>query len=134
VQKEALIAESVLLIGLMGLVLWQRRKRELKRWWQAWRAKPKRPWTLRQRTPEDCMDCRLAPAEHGPSRTQGPRPWSEVKSKRGRPKTHDSSGQAWMGNATPVKPPTNGNAVPAAVNIPPGWTHRCTGSKQLVMR
>jgi hypothetical protein len=61
-----------------------------------WRAKPKRKWTLRPRTPDDCLDCRLAHTEHGPSRAQGPRPWCEVKSKRGRPKQHDSHGQACM--------------------------------------
>jgi hypothetical protein len=95
-QAEALIAETILLVWLMGRIIWQRRKRELKRWWKAWRAKPKQPWTLRPRTPDDCMDCRLAMTEQGPSRIQVPRPWSEVKSKRGRPKTHDSSGPACM--------------------------------------
>jgi hypothetical protein len=49
--------------------------------------------------PDDCLDCRLAPAEHGPSRAQGPRPWREVKSKRGRPKKHDSRGYACMNPA-----------------------------------
>ena len=95
-QTEALIVESVLLIGLMGWVIWERRQRDLKRWWKTWRAKPKRPWTLRPRTPDDCLDCRLGPAEVDPRRTQGPRPWSEVKSKPGRPQTHDSHGHACM--------------------------------------
>jgi IS1 family transposase len=99
VQKEVLIAESVLLIWLIGLVLWQRHKRELKRWWNALWAKPKRKWTLRPRIPDDCLDCRLATAEHGPSRAQGPRSWIEVKSQRGRPKQHDSSGHACMNTA-----------------------------------
>jgi IS1 family transposase len=95
-QEEALIAESLLIVWLIGWVSWQRRKRELKRWWKAWRAKPKRKWTLRPRTPDDCLDCRLAQAEQGPGRTASPRPWREVKSKRGRPKQHDSHGQACM--------------------------------------
>jgi IS1 family transposase len=95
-QEEVLIAESLLIVGLVGLVIWQRRKRELKRWWQAWRAKPKRKWRLRPRTPEDCVDCRLAVAEQGPKRTASPRPWREVKSKQGRPKAHDSQGYACM--------------------------------------
>lgn len=98
-QEEVLIAESMLLIGLLGLVIWQGRKRELKRWWQAWRAKPNRKWTLRPRTPDDCMDCRLTHAEQGPSRAQGPRRWGEVKSRRGRPKSHESDGQACMNPA-----------------------------------
>jgi len=95
-QTEALIVESILLIWFVGWVIWERRKRDLKRWWKTWRAQPKRPWTLRPRTPDDCLDCRLGPAEVVPGRTQGPRPWSEVKSKPGRPKTHDSHGHACM--------------------------------------
>ncbi len=79
--KEVLIAESVLLVWLIGLVLWQR---------------PKRKWTLRPRTPDDWMDCRLAQAEQDPSRAEGPRPWREVKSKRGRAPKHDSHGNAGM--------------------------------------
>ena len=98
-QKEALIAERVLLVWLIGWVIWQRRKRELKRWWQGWRAKPKRKWMLRPRTADDCMDYRLVQAEQGPRRAQGPRPWREVKSKRGRPKKHDSHGHACMNTA-----------------------------------
>jgi IS1 family transposase len=96
VQNEAFIAESVLIGWLIGWVIWQRRKRELKRWWKAWRAKPKRPWTRRPGTPDDCPDCRLARAEQGPGRTANPRPWADVKSERGRPKEHDSEGYACM--------------------------------------
>jgi transposase-like protein len=93
-QKVALVIESVMILVLLGMVVWHRYQRTFKRWWKTWRAKPKRPWSLRPRTPDDCQDCRLAAAETGPSRSQGRRPWSEVKSRRGRTKKHDSSGQA----------------------------------------
>jgi hypothetical protein len=96
VQKVALLIDRVVILVLLGMVVWHRYQRTLKRWWKNWRAKPKRPWSLRPRTPDDCQDCRLAAAETGPSRSQGRRPWSEVKSRRGRPKEHDSSGQACM--------------------------------------
>jgi hypothetical protein len=95
-QKEALAAQSVVILVLLGMVLWQRYQRSLKKGWQVWRAKPKRPWTLRDREPNDCQDCRRAEAELGPGRSQARRRWSEVKSRRGRPKRYDSSGQACM--------------------------------------
>jgi hypothetical protein len=96
VQKAALLIESIMILVLLAMVVWHRYQRTLKRWWKTWRAKPKRPWSLRPRTPDDCQDCRLAEAEVGPSRSQGRRRWSEEKSRRGRPKEHDSSGQACM--------------------------------------
>jgi IS1 family transposase len=95
-QKVALLIESIIILVLWGMAVWQRYQRTVKRWWQTWRAKPKRPWRLRPRTPDDCQDCRLAEAEVGPSRSQGRHRWSEEKSRRGRPKEHDSSGQACM--------------------------------------
>jgi hypothetical protein len=94
--KEALVAQSVVTLVLLGMVVWQRYQRALKKWWQAWRAKPKRHWTLRDREPGDCLDCRLVGAEIGLGRSQARRRWSEVKSRRGRPKAYDSSGQACM--------------------------------------
>jgi hypothetical protein len=57
-QKEALLAESVVILWLLGLVLWQRYQRTLKKWWKTWWAKPKRAWTLQPRPPDDCPDCR----------------------------------------------------------------------------
>jgi len=96
VQKAALLSESITILVLLGMVVWHRYQRTLKRWWKNWRAKPKRAWSLRPRTPDDCQDWRLASAETGPSRSQGRHRWSEEKSRRGRPKAHDSSGQACM--------------------------------------
>jgi IS1 family transposase/transposase-like protein len=95
-QKVVMVMESMVIVLLLSMLLWQRHQRTFKRWWKRWRAKPKRPWTLRAREPNDCQDCRLAAAEVGPERSQARRPWSEVKSRRGRPKTHDSRGQACM--------------------------------------
>ena len=95
-QKTALMVESVLLTMLLVTVVWQSKRREVKRWWKGWRAKPKRARQLRPRTPEDCQDCRLAEAERGPERVKARERWSDVKSRRGRPKVHDSEGQACM--------------------------------------
>jgi hypothetical protein len=53
-QKVALVVESVAIMLLLSLVLWQRYERRLKKWWKSWRAKSKRAWTLRPRTPADC--------------------------------------------------------------------------------
>ncbi len=82
-QKAALLIESIMILVLVGMVVWQRYQRTLKRWWKAWRAKPKRPWSLQPRTPNDCQDCRLAAAEAGPSRSQERRRWSEVEEPAG---------------------------------------------------
>jgi hypothetical protein len=82
-QKEALVAQSMVMLVMVGMMVWQRYRRTIKKWWQAWRAKPKRPWTLHAREPNDCQDCRLASAEVGPGRSQARRRWSEVKSRRG---------------------------------------------------
>jgi transposase-like protein len=95
-QKVMFVMESVVIVLLLSMLVWQRYQRTLKRWWNTWRAKPKRAWTLRAREPNDCQDCRLAAGEVGPGRSQARRPWSAVKSRCGRPKTHDSSGQACM--------------------------------------
>jgi transposase-like protein/IS1 family transposase len=95
-QKEVLVAQSMMILVLMGVVVWQRYRRTLKKWWQAWRAKSKRRWSLHAREPNDCQDCRLASAEAGPERSQARRRWSEVKSRRGRPKMYDSDGNACM--------------------------------------
>jgi hypothetical protein len=40
VQKTAFLMESIAMLVLLGMVLWQRYQRTLKRWWKEWRAKP----------------------------------------------------------------------------------------------
>jgi IS1 family transposase/transposase-like protein len=96
VQQAVLLVESMVILVLTGMVVWQQYRRVFKRWWKARQAKPKRIWRMRPRTPDDCQDCRLAAAEMGPGRSAKRRRWVEVKSQRGRPKKHDSSGQACM--------------------------------------
>ncbi len=95
-QEAAIAIESIVILVILGLVLWERKGRTFKRWWKAWRAKPKWERQLQARTLEGCQDCRLADREHMPERTKARQPWREVKSRRGRPKTHDSNGQACM--------------------------------------
>ena len=34
-QKAALLVESIMIVVLLGVVLWQRYQRTLKRWWKA---------------------------------------------------------------------------------------------------
>jgi IS1 family transposase len=51
---------------------------------------------LRPRTPRDCQDCRTESHGEGPDLRRTARAWSEVKSTRGRPKTHNTDGQACM--------------------------------------
>ena len=56
----------------------------------------KRQRQLRPRTPRDCQDCRTESLGEGLELRRTARAWSEVKSSRGRPKTHDTDGQACM--------------------------------------
>jgi hypothetical protein len=71
VQKAARLTEGVVIRVLLGMVVWPRYQRTLKRWWKNRGAKPKRTWDLRPRPPDDGQDCRLAGAEGGPGRSQG---------------------------------------------------------------
>jgi len=89
----------VLLAVVLVIVLRHRYDRTFKRWWKGWRSKPKRMRQLRPRTPEDCQDCRLAEVERGPERVKARERWRDVKSERGRPKIHDSEGQACIESA-----------------------------------
>jgi hypothetical protein len=93
VQKATLWVESILILVLLSSVLWQRYQHFLKAWWKNWRAKPKRPWTMQPRTPDDCQDCRLAEAEGGPERSQARRRWSEVTSRQGDQKCTTAAGK-----------------------------------------
>jgi hypothetical protein len=147
VQKATLLVESILILVRLSIVLWERCQRSLKRWWKARRAKPKRRWTMQPRTPDDCQDCRSAAAEAGPGHSQVRRWWGEEKSRRGRPKTHDSSGQACKnprgeydkdtdpdvhalrrdGQRNVSEAPNNGNVGRVGVSTPHDWAHRCTG-------
>jgi hypothetical protein len=51
----------------------------------------RRPWQMRPRTPKDCPQCQCEhPHVHAPQEIT---PWSQVTSRRGRPKELDSEGQ-----------------------------------------
>ncbi len=63
---------------------------------KAAQKKAKRAWNLKPRTPKDCPDCRLESQGMLLDVQRTARPWSEVKSPRGRPKTHATDGQACM--------------------------------------
>lgn len=56
---------------------------------------------LKPRSPRQCMECRWERIVKAIAGGEAPRPWREVKSKRGRPKTHDSEGQACMDPTCP---------------------------------
>ena len=43
-QKVAVVAQSMVILVLLGVVMWQRHQLTLKEWWQTWRAKLKRLW------------------------------------------------------------------------------------------
>jgi hypothetical protein len=57
-QKAVILMESIVVLLMMGIALWERNKRTIKGWWKAWRAKLKQERHLRARTPEDCQECR----------------------------------------------------------------------------
>jgi hypothetical protein len=134
-QKTVLMLDSVWLMVLLAMVVWQSKRREIKRWWKGWRAKPKRTRELKPRSPEDCQDCGLAEAEQGPERVKAREPWSEVKSERGRPKIHDSNGQACMNPRCMYYRETDAAVHAlrwdgrrnAGANTRHGWGRRCTG-------
>ncbi len=93
-QKLVLAIECLLLLVWIGLwwdCLWA-----LYRHWKNGRPPTKREWALKPRTPEDCPTCRLEKPWVELENPRTARPWSEVKSRRGRPKTHDTDRQACM--------------------------------------
>jgi IS1 family transposase/transposase-like protein len=99
-QEALIVVESVVLTVVVGLLLKGPAKRRWQRWQEGRRGKPKkRPYTLRPRTPKDCLDCRVEAQLKLPEVTRATQAWSEVKSPRGRPKTYDSDGQACMNRA-----------------------------------
>ncbi len=94
-QKLVLIVESLILV-LLWAVIWEHTLLGLYSRWRGRRQRAKRGWNLKPRTPEDCPVCCLEKrlAQLDIQRTA--RAWSAVKSRRGRPKTHDTDGQACM--------------------------------------
>ena len=96
------------LLVVMIVGLWESYLEVLQSQWQAAMPKTKRGWNLKARTPHDCQDCRLAPWEVLPDGRRTARPWGEVKSRRGRPKTHETDGQACLNPACEYYKDTDG--------------------------
>jgi transposase-like protein/IS1 family transposase len=94
-QKVVWSVECVVLLAML-VWLWVSYLEVVPKRGKAEEKRAKRTRELKPRTPADCQDCRLAEAEQGPERVEAREPWSEVKSERGRPKIHDSNGQACM--------------------------------------
>src|SRR5215471_4864433 len=94
-QKLVVTVGSLVLV-LLWLYIWEAVIRVLISKWRARRRGPQRVWNLKPRTPEDCPTCRLEKRWVVAENPRTARPWSEVKSRRGRPKTHDTDGQACM--------------------------------------
>jgi len=94
-QKVVWSVEWVVLLALL-VWLWVNYLEVVQMRGKVEEKKVKRTRELKPRSPEDCQDCRLAKAEQGPERVGAGQPWGEVKSRRGRPKIHDSNGQACM--------------------------------------
>src|SRR5262249_42434286 len=93
-QKLVLTIECLLLLVWIGIgwsCLWT-----LSRHWKKERQSTKREWKLKPRTPEGWPRCQLEKQWVVREHTRTARPWSEVKSRRGRPKIHDTDGQACM--------------------------------------
>ncbi len=108
-QKAALIVESVVLAAVLGLLLWEQGKRRWQVWREARRGKQKkRKYTLQPRTPKDCLECRVEAYLAVPETTRTVPAWREVKSRRGRPKTYDSDGQACMNSTCKYYKDTDG--------------------------
>jgi hypothetical protein len=85
-----------LIAGLGAEVIRLRYGKQLRRWWEEWKQKPKRKRQLRPRTPEDCPFCQAYEPAWS-TRSSAVRPWWEVKSRAGRHKVHDSEGY-WCDN------------------------------------
>src|SRR5260370_17743311 len=94
-QKSVFAIEYVVLV-LMWLLVWEHYLRALNRRGLERGQRSKRDRTLKPRTPDDCLACRLEQELALLDTQRTARPWSEVKSRRGRPKEHDTDGQACM--------------------------------------
>ena len=94
-QRFVLTVESLLLV-LLWIVIWEHCLRALYTRWRDSQQPTKRGCKLKPRTPDDCPVCRLEQRLTLQDNARTARPWSEVKSRRGRPKTHGTDGQACM--------------------------------------
>jgi len=88
-----LVVGSLILV-LLWTLIWEHYLRMLYTRWKDRRQRTKRGWNPKPRTPDDCPTCRLEKWLVVLDNKRTARAWSEVKSRRGRPKTHDTDGQA----------------------------------------
>jgi len=93
------MTREVILVGVVCLlcIAWVARKKRLQeRRAQVVAAKAQVARALQPRTPEDCPECQEASqgAEEGNTVRPVVRPWSEVKSRRGRKREIDTEGHA----------------------------------------
>jgi hypothetical protein len=95
-QATVRILESEMLVILLVILLGAYYGWIGKRWRKVEQGKEKRAWNLHPRPPADCQDCRLALPEGLLKVNRSPDPWGMVKSRRGRPKEHNSDGYACM--------------------------------------
>jgi transposase-like protein/IS1 family transposase len=95
-QAAVRILESEMLVMLLAMLLGAYYRWIGKRWRKVEQGKEKRAWNLHPRPPADCQDCRLALPEGLLKVNRSPEPWGMVKSRRGRPKEHNSDGYACM--------------------------------------
>jgi len=98
------MTREVILVGGVCLlcIAWVARKKRLpERRAQVVAARAQVARALRPRTPEDCPECQAASqgAEEGNTVRPVVRPWSEVKSRRGRKKGLDTAGHACWNRA-----------------------------------
>jgi len=94
--------EHLMILGLSCLVLrqwWQLNRRWVKAWWQ--QVKDHLPITRHPKSPKDCPHCCRGVHLETASINQQVKPWSEVKSKRGRKKQYPTQGWACLNPACP---------------------------------
>jgi len=89
--------ECILFIFVcLAIYIWTKHGRRIRRWWHDFFRQRRGPRSLRPKSPAECpacnRDCSLLP--------QRPKlevlPWAKRKSRRGRPKTIDTSGHACL--------------------------------------
>jgi len=78
------------------VTIWSKHGRKIRRWLQDYFRQRRGPRNLKPKSPEDCPLCKrhICILPHRPK--PGVVPWSERKSRRGRPKTVETSGYACL--------------------------------------
>jgi hypothetical protein len=94
-QKLVLIVAGLIVV-LVWTVIWEDYLRAYSSRWRDHRQRTRWEWKLKPRTPQDCPACRLEQRLVLLDTQRTARPWHEVKSRQGRPKTHDTDGHACM--------------------------------------